>query len=81
MFKATSDVLGKERNELNCFKDIMRFGIYSKINKIIRLRKNFSSMHMGSKERVWAKKIEPVKTVEVHSFLLLTHNFLAIKTS
>ena len=27
-----------------------------------------------------AEKIVPVKTVETHSFLLLTHNFLPIKT-
>ena len=38
-------------------------------------------MQVGSKEGVWAKKIEPVKTVEIHSFLLLTHNLLTIKTS
>ena len=30
---------------------------------------------------VWAKKFNSVKTVEIVSFLLLTHNFLAIKAS
>ena len=36
---------------------------------------------MGCKGTACTEKIEAVKTVEIHSFLLLTHIFLAIKTS
>ena len=43
-------------------------------NRSIQVRRG------GCKRTVWVEKIEPVKIVETHSFLLLTH-FLATETS
>ena len=39
------------------------------------------SIQVGGNGTVSVEKIEPVKTVETHSFLLLRHNVLAIKTN
>ena len=39
-----------------------------------------SIIQVWSNGTVWSKKNKNVKTVETHSFLLLTHNFLAINT-